>query len=509
MKKKFLLLAGICLLSLLAVSIRADWVPKDGHKMHFPQLPNEEGWDVNATYPFFVADDWMCSATGPITEIHFWGSWRGGITGNIVAFQIEIYSDIPASPPQVPYSRPGDILWRGVFENYVPRLILLPESMWQGWYNPSTGEYNRQDHQEYWQYNIVEISEPFVQEQGTIYWLAISAIVEQGPQPLEWGWKTSLDVWNDASSWADGATGVNYWQPILEPFETISNEFFGMNMDGIMTGWGQDAYGEGWYFYPETGWWNIWFYDHPEVKNRFKDLWVFFFMEGGGFIEFALNWSTPEWSLTGNPPGDPRVPPLPKVDEDLYIHREILYAGPAMGQFEFPVTIPDYNPEWVSIDVRGIGVQINGVVQHACKAWLNQAFVINNPQLEPQGACCIEGGQLCVVTTEADCYMMSGQYNGDGSFCWGDLNGNGYDDICDTCCHGIRGDVDCSGDYEPDISDITRLVDFLYISHTPLCCLEEADVDGNGATPDISDITRLIDYLYLSHTPIIYCPMIR
>jgi len=26
--------------------VRADWDPGDGHKMHFPQLPDPEGWDV-------------------------------------------------------------------------------------------------------------------------------------------------------------------------------------------------------------------------------------------------------------------------------------------------------------------------------------------------------------------------------------------------------------------------------------------------------------------------------
>ncbi|MFZ5981175.1 MAG: hypothetical protein ACOYVF_11140 [Candidatus Zixiibacteriota bacterium] len=35
------------------------------------------------------------------------------------------------------------------------------------------------------------------------------------------------------------------------------------------------------------------------------------------------------------------------------------------------------------------------------------------------------------------------------------------------CCVGVRGDVNCS-DGDPDISDITRLIDFLYISHAPL-----------------------------------------
>ncbi len=84
--------------------------------------------------------------------------------------------------------------------------------------------------------------------------------------------------------------------------------------------------------------------------------------------------------------------------------------------------------------------------------------------------------------------------------------------ICDFtagCCVGYTGNADCSGDEEPDVADITTLIDHLYLSQKALCCLEEADVDASrkpGLEPDISDITRLIDYLYLSHTPLPQCP---
>jgi len=74
------------------------------------------------------------------------------------------------------------------------------------------------------------------------------------------------------------------------------------------------------------------------------------------------------------------------------------------------------------------------------------------------------------------------------------------------CCVGMTGDANCSGDPEPDIADITRLIDFLYLSHTPLCCLEEADANGSGGIPDISDITTLIDYLYLGTAALAPCP---
>ena len=93
-------------------------------------------------------------------------------------------------------------------------------------------------------------------------------------------------------------------------------------------------------------------------------------------------------------------------------------------------------------------------------------------------------------------------YNPDQADSDGDLIG----DACETFCIGYTGNVDCSPEESPDISDITRLVDFLYLSHARLCCPEEADVDVSGGDPDISDITRLIDYLYLSHEPLPDCP---
>ncbi|MFZ5979095.1 MAG: C10 family peptidase [Candidatus Zixiibacteriota bacterium] len=74
------------------------------------------------------------------------------------------------------------------------------------------------------------------------------------------------------------------------------------------------------------------------------------------------------------------------------------------------------------------------------------------------------------------------------------------------CCIGSTGNTNCSAEEEPDISDITRLIDYLYVSHDPLCCFEEADANASGGTePDISDITTLIDYLYLTHETLPDC----
>jgi Tol biopolymer transport system component len=87
-----------------------------------------------------------------------------------------------------------------------------------------------------------------------------------------------------------------------------------------------------------------------------------------------------------------------------------------------------------------------------------------------------------------------------------DNNGDGIGNDC--CCADMAGNVDCSESEEPDISDITRLIDYLYISHEELCCPYEADANGSSdQEPDISDITKIIDYLYLSHTSLSPCPV--
>ena len=80
-KKSFVVLAVLGTLMFLAAPTVADWKPEDGHKMHFPQLPDEDGWDVNATWPKVLADDWTCSETGWVKDIHFWGSWMYGQPG--------------------------------------------------------------------------------------------------------------------------------------------------------------------------------------------------------------------------------------------------------------------------------------------------------------------------------------------------------------------------------------------------------------------------------------------
>jgi hypothetical protein len=76
---------------------------------------------------------------------------------------------------------------------------------------------------------------------------------------------------------------------------------------------------------------------------------------------------------------------------------------------------------------------------------------------------------------------------------------------CHTCCRLVTGNVDCDPDEEIDISDVTTLIDYLYISRRPLCCSHAANVDSQTLI-DIADLTRLVDRLYISFTSLPPCP---
>ena len=47
-----------------------------GTRCTFPQLPDPKGWDV-AYSGCWLADDWRCSETGPVSDVHFWVSFSG------------------------------------------------------------------------------------------------------------------------------------------------------------------------------------------------------------------------------------------------------------------------------------------------------------------------------------------------------------------------------------------------------------------------------------------------
>jgi hypothetical protein len=225
MIKRLLVLFSLAVLAVfLAAPALADWEEGDFHKMHYPQLPDRNGWDVKASWSKVLADDWRCSETGDVEDIHFWGSWykddwrdEGNPASSFEWFSISIYADIPDPDGTGPeFSKPGALLWTRVFkpEQVDVRLWGTGE---QGWYDPNSGQWEYPNHVMNFQYNIENIQNPFPQKAGTIYWLAISMECNYG----EWGWKTSLDHWNDDGVWADYEPGgPTPWTELRDPRTT-------------------------------------------------------------------------------------------------------------------------------------------------------------------------------------------------------------------------------------------------------------------------------------------------
>lgn len=204
----------------------ADWDPGDPHKMHYPQLPDLDftGMDVLATYPYpdpggtggqfgkVLADDWLCTDSGVVSDIHIWGSWLNDqYPGDPrdVEFTLSIHADIPDPDGTGPeYSQPGALLWQKTFFPFDPQVTARPYASAQEYfYDPNADEIIGFDTQ-VWQYNFFPqplptdpFPELFVQEEGTIYWLNVVARPVDG-QSL-FGWKTSLDHFNDDAVFGD------------------------------------------------------------------------------------------------------------------------------------------------------------------------------------------------------------------------------------------------------------------------------------------------------------------
>jgi len=215
MKKSFVFSVLIILAAMFNMPVMADWDTPDGHKMHAPQYPDIDGWDVRAKVPITLADDWQCIETGWVKEIHWWGSWKNDIEDPITVFILGIHEDIPADPQNPAcHSRPGEMLWFYPCEDYIVAEPVEPPNT-QGWYDPSTAEIINDDHENYWQYNVfLPELEWFWQEEGNIYWLSIMC-VNNDHENMTWGWKTTQNHWNDDAVYANGSE--YNWLHMYEP----------------------------------------------------------------------------------------------------------------------------------------------------------------------------------------------------------------------------------------------------------------------------------------------------
>ena len=125
-----------------------------------------------------------------------------------------------------------------------------------------------------------------------------------------------------------------------------------------------------WFYHETTDWWDQWFRSDPFNPNRRNEIDLTFEIyrldpdAGDAWAEVTLNWSTPAWA-------DWYMPPW---NEDVFIERaepslfegEVFDIGTCEVEPPIHYVIEDYNPLWVSVDIRGYNFLIFGAIDHQC-----------------------------------------------------------------------------------------------------------------------------------------------
>jgi len=168
--------------------------------------------------------------------------------------------------------------------------------------------------------------------------------------------------------------------------------FVSMNENGQPEEWNGTGFNNSeWYYYPFTDWWNVWFYDHPLDITRHK------LVSGNleimprdpslpSYVEIIINWSTPVWPTWNGFPEIP-LPPLPDLMTDPDFENQVIERSEPIFTWEETITEPiplpipseylnnltglfNFNPEWISIDIRGFNFIVTGELIHICfKPW--------------------------------------------------------------------------------------------------------------------------------------------
>lgn len=186
-----------------------DWHEGDAFKMHWAQVPDKlkTGLDVDM-YWTSLADDFRCTQNGPITQVHFWGSFQNDdlpqYSVDSLAFVVNIYSNVVADT-QTPWSRPGTLLWTCEIPAYSYDFHDVSGSVKKGWFDPVSLSYVPENEKRLFQYDICfdETSDKlFVQKAGTIYWLEIQLKHDENAD-YAFGWATTKKQlqFNDKAVW--------------------------------------------------------------------------------------------------------------------------------------------------------------------------------------------------------------------------------------------------------------------------------------------------------------------
>jgi len=486
--KPFLVLTTISIFIALVISPKSigadcDWSKGDPHKMHWPQEPDlsSAGVDISM-YIVTLADDFKCSNTGPINDIHIWGSFINDTLPpngpDSLEFDISIYSDIPAQGNS--FSKPGNLLWTRRFqpgEYTVEKVYDGPED----WYDPPRSRYYPDNHRQAYQYNFCIESNPFTQQEGTVYWLVVDELAPDFPD-YKFGWKTTTrDLqWNDNAVYK--IDGYVQWNEMTYPDE---HEYKGEIIDlaFVITG-GEDSQ----HLYD----WG----DAPDAAAAAGYPTLSFNNGANHIIEgpwLGNDDGFPDAELNGQPEPD-------ALGDDLDI--EPLFSIEPSYDDEDGVSIPPMyqgQPADIIVKINGGG----GFVD----AWVDFNKDMTWDSSEKICWWFLPDGTHTITFIVPDDSALGKTYarfriSDEGSLPpWGSaLSGEVEDytvEIYENCgqCTGkefIRGDADNDG--QVDDADATLIMGYALSGAPKPVCMDAADADDNGIV-DLSDATFLLHYL--------------
>ena len=193
-----------------------------------PNLIPGMGSDLNTTSGFLLADDFPCTNTGPITDIHLWGSWQNDQVDSGASFVLAIWSDVP-NDPLTGTSHPGQLLWTQTF-NPGDYAMCPYTSLQEGFYeiyqsgagySSLTGYSTNLDYLCFNLFPTNGFTQAGTAAAPTNYWLSVTEQASPGVQ-LYFGWKSSAQAYNHQAVWGysfyvtDPANATN-WTPTVDP----------------------------------------------------------------------------------------------------------------------------------------------------------------------------------------------------------------------------------------------------------------------------------------------------
>jgi len=228
MKKK-IIGGGICMLMIVAAILpvaaaETQRISAGDPTVKWEQLPDitQNGTDVDATsnvdIPRMLANDFLCTTPGPITDVHLFGSWLQDQVGVISMIHLSIHADIPANESPTGYSIPGAVLWQMNFtQGQFTQKLYHESAAGEFWWDPYTGQFLPNSDHMIWEYDInITDTAAFVQQGTTtkpiIYWLDAYVTTQTGL----FGWKTAATPWGDTAVYKTVPPNEQ-WKQLITP----------------------------------------------------------------------------------------------------------------------------------------------------------------------------------------------------------------------------------------------------------------------------------------------------